>query len=207
MLKLYKRDKGKVTAYHEAWINGSKIVEHWGQLSRKGKTREHRCQKKLSQQENIERVLASVMSEGFEPIGNDGHSLLLIEYKIEGWGNAEDLTKRHALQDRMDETLGWTGLGHCDGGSIGSGTMDVYCFVVDFDIAKGVIEKDLRRRGGWFGRLARYEKPQEGHREEQDTNCCTLVPPIGINLKGEESIEPKRKYEQDPDNENGAGDT
>ncbi len=44
----------------------------------------------------------------------------------------------------MNETLGWSGLGHCDGGSIGSGTMEVCCFVVDFDIAKSVIEADLK---------------------------------------------------------------
>jgi len=44
----------------------------------------------------------------------------------------------------MDEVLGWTGLGHTDGGSIGSGTMEVGCVVVDFDIAKKVIEQDLK---------------------------------------------------------------
>jgi hypothetical protein len=44
----------------------------------------------------------------------------------------------------MNETLGWTGLGNCDGGSIGSGTMEVCCFVVDFKIAKRVVEKDLK---------------------------------------------------------------
>jgi len=44
----------------------------------------------------------------------------------------------------MNETLGWTGLGHCDGGSIGSGTMVVCCFVGDFRIAKRIIEEDLR---------------------------------------------------------------
>jgi hypothetical protein len=43
----------------------------------------------------------------------------------------------------MDETLGWTGLGACDGGSIGGGTMEVCNFVVDFDVAKRVIEEDL----------------------------------------------------------------
>ena len=33
--------------------------------------------------------------------------------------------------------LNWgTGLGHTDGGSIGNGTMEVGCIVVDFDIAK-----------------------------------------------------------------------
>ena len=47
------------------------------------------------------------------------------------------------FQSRMDETLGWTGLGFCDGGSIGSGIMEVCCFVVNFEIAKKVIENDL----------------------------------------------------------------
>lgn len=59
-------------------------------------------------------------------------------------GTDTDLDKRYSLQDRMNETLGWTGLGNCDGGSIGSGTMEVCCFVVDFGIAKKVIERDLR---------------------------------------------------------------
>jgi hypothetical protein len=59
-------------------------------------------------------------------------------------GCGEDVEKRHRLQERMDETLGWTGLGHCDGGSIGSGTMEVCCYVVDFEIAKKVIENDLK---------------------------------------------------------------
>ena len=59
-------------------------------------------------------------------------------------GTPKDLEKRHALEERMNETLGWTGVGHCDGGSIGSGTMEVCCFVVDFDTAKRVIEEDLK---------------------------------------------------------------
>ena len=73
----------------------------------------------------------------------DDHDILLIEYKIEGMGNSLDLDKRHELEDKMNETLGWTGLGMCDGGSIGSGTMEVCCFVVDFDTAKKIIETDL----------------------------------------------------------------
>ena len=44
----------------------------------------------------------------------------------------------------MDETLGWTGLGYCDGGSIGSGTMEVCCLVVDFDTAAKLIEADIQ---------------------------------------------------------------
>ncbi len=59
-------------------------------------------------------------------------------------GTTEDLNKRHKLEERMNERLGWTGLGECDGGSIGSGTMEVCNYVIDFDIAKKVIEDDLK---------------------------------------------------------------
>ena len=67
----------------------------------------------------------------------------MIEYPVDGMGTSADLEKRHRLEDRMNETLGWTGLGMCDGGSIGGGTMEVCCVVVDFDVAKRVIEDDL----------------------------------------------------------------
>lgn len=45
----------------------------------------------------------------------------------------------------MQRVLGWTGLGFCDGGSIGSGKMEVCCVVVDFDIAREVVIEDLER--------------------------------------------------------------
>ena len=65
-------------------------------------------------------------------------------YTIKGVGTKKDLSLRHALERRMDETLGWTGVGHCEGGSIGSGSMEFCCMVVDFKIAKRVIEEDLK---------------------------------------------------------------
>jgi hypothetical protein len=143
MIKLYRGKDGRVTEYHEAWVDGSDVVEHWGALGEEGSTREHPIDEKISERENVERVLASAISDGFEPITLDDHAVLLIEYPVEGIGNTADLDKRHALEDGMNETLGWTGLGHCDGGSMGSGTMEVCCFVVDFETAKRVIEKDL----------------------------------------------------------------
>ncbi len=73
----------------------------------------------------------------------EDHAVLMIEYQVDGMGSEDDLAKRHQLEDRMNETLGWTGLGACDGGSIGSGTMEICNVVVDFDAAKKVIEEDL----------------------------------------------------------------
>ncbi len=143
MFKLYKRIK-RLLHYHEAWAQGAKICEHWGIVGERGETTEHKRNKKLSEVKNLEQVLAKPLGEGFKPIEVDDHFILLIEYPVEGMGTTKYLAKRNALENRMNETLGWTGLGNCDGGSMGSGTMEVCCFVVDFKIAKRVIEEDLK---------------------------------------------------------------
>jgi len=144
MIKLYKTIDSQLH-YHEAWMDGSKITEHWGVVGERGKTAQHKRDKKLSEEDALLAVLESPLADGFAPFDEDEEVILLIEYAVDGFGTSKDLDKRHALEERMNETLGWTGLGHCDGGSIGSGTMEVCCVVVDFEIAKRVIQKDLAR--------------------------------------------------------------
>ncbi len=143
MLKLYKRIR-RTLHYHEAWIAESMVIEHWGKVGERGETVTHKRRKRLSEDKSIEKVLSNARAEGFEPIARDNHTLLLIEFRIDGMGTPSELKKRHALQARMDETLGWTGLGRCTGGSIGSGTMEVECLVVDVKVAKKVIAADLK---------------------------------------------------------------
>lgn len=143
MFTLYKRIK-RVLHYHEAWVHGARITEHWGKVGERGETAEHKRNRRLTEEDNLKQILAKPLVEGFKPIDEEDQAVLLIEYAIRGMGTTKDLKKRHSLEDQMNETLGWTGLGHCDGGSIGSGTMAVCCFVVDFKIAKRVIEDDLK---------------------------------------------------------------
>jgi hypothetical protein len=142
MLKLYKRIDG-VLRYHEAWCNDGKVTEHWGAAGERGENREHKLAEDEDEECAILRILQPAAEQGFAPIDPEDHAILLIEYAVEGFGTKQDLEKRHTLQSRMDETLGWTGLGACDGGSSGSGTMEVCCYVTDFDVAKHVIEADL----------------------------------------------------------------
>jgi hypothetical protein len=142
MLKLYKRTAG-VLHYHEAWLNGETIYEHWGIAGERGATKEHPLPKDKDKEDAIRYILTPAAKAGYQPIGFEDHIALLIEYAVDGFGTGGDLDKRHALEERMNETLGWTGLGACDGGSIGSGTMEACCFVVDFDLAKRIIEADL----------------------------------------------------------------
>ena len=144
MLKLYKRVKEQLH-YHEAWASGKEITEHWGLAGKRGNTRDHRIPKGVDPERAIQDVLKKPAEGGYQPIPSEEHAVLMIEYRVEGFGSPKEMDFRHALQGRMDETLGWTGLGHCDGGSSGSGTMEVCCMVVDFDIAKQVIEEDLKK--------------------------------------------------------------
>ena len=36
MVKLYLRENGRITRYREAWIHGSKVMQHWGPLGQRG---------------------------------------------------------------------------------------------------------------------------------------------------------------------------
>ena len=143
MLKLYKFADG-LKEYWETWENedGSHTV-HWGKLGTKGNSKTVKDSIFKRAVKTIQAEIDSLVSNGFKQVDIAEHYILLVEYAIDGMGDTDDLDKRHRLQERMDEALGWTGLGHCDGGSIGSGTMEVCNFVVDFEIAKKVIEEDL----------------------------------------------------------------
>ena len=142
MQKLYKRIDG-VLHYHEAWCNDRTLYEHYGLVGERGVTKQRGIAEGADEGDAILAVLRPAAETGYRPIAMADHATLLIEYAIVGMGNSTDLNKRHTLEDRMNETLGWTGLGHCDGGSIGSGTIEVYCFVVDFEVAKLRIATDL----------------------------------------------------------------
>ena len=142
MLKLYRFTENK-KEYWETWDNddGSHTV-HWGQLGTQGKSKVVKPSFFKKPQDKIQKEIDELVTNGYQQAEQE--FTLLVEYEVDGFGTSEDLDKRARLQDRMNETLGWTGLGHCDGGSIGSGTMEVCNYVVDFEVAKAVIENDLK---------------------------------------------------------------
>jgi hypothetical protein len=151
VIKLYK-SIGGVLHYHEAWESDGSIIEHWGRVGERGEERTTPIEHGRSEDEAIEAALADARKKGYAEIDESEHTIVLVEYTIDGMGSPQDLEKRHALEDRLNEALGWTGLGHCDGGSTGSGSMEASCFVVDADIAQRVIAEDLK--GTPFGDYA-----------------------------------------------------
>lgn len=144
MLKLYKMTTEE-KLYWETWDNGDGThTVHWGTLGTQGASRKVKSSLLRSAESEIQQEINSHIANGYASIDIEDHHILLIEYSVDGFGTEEDLEKRHRLEERMNETLGWTGLGHCDGGSIGSGTMEACNLVVDVELAKNVIENDLK---------------------------------------------------------------
>lgn len=143
MLKLY-RFAGDRKDYWETWEEtADRQLVHWGALGTRGETKSVESTLLRKSTTLVQAEIDGLIASGFAPIPPEDHTILLIEYPVEGMGTLENLDKRHRLEDRMNETLGWTGLGACDGGSIGSGTMEICNFVVDFEIARQVIIDDL----------------------------------------------------------------
>ena len=159
MLKLYKLIDNK-KEYWETWDNddGSHTV-HWGELGTEGETKIIKSSFFKKAEDKIQKEIDSFIEDGYKPIDLDEHYTLLIEYSIDDMGTEKDVEKRHKLEDKMNETLGWTGLGACDGGSIGSGTMEVCNFVVDFEVAKKTIENALK--GSEFSNYTRIYDENE----------------------------------------------
>lgn len=146
MSKLYRIESGRPVEYHEAWFDGERIIEHWGRIGDRGETRIHQLGWRKNAPAQIAKILKAPRKNGFVEIDAEDHAVLIIEYSIAAeprLGTTEDLDKRHAVEDLMNELLGWTGLGNCDGGSIGSGTMDICCLVVDYETAEDAVSKRL----------------------------------------------------------------
>ncbi|MFC4818577.1 hypothetical protein [Flavobacterium sp. GCM10023249] len=143
MLKLYKLIDNQLH-YWETWDKDEKTaVVHWGVVGQRGQDKEVKNGLFSNFRKTVQKEINVKLKEGYSEFDDDKVSFLEIEFEIDGFGTDEDLDKRHRLEERMDEVLGWTGLGHTDGGSIGSGTMEVGCMVVDFEIAKKIIELNL----------------------------------------------------------------
>ncbi|MGV8091288.1 MAG: hypothetical protein AB2L24_05415 [Mangrovibacterium sp.] len=159
MLKLYKQIDNQLH-YWETWDKDEKTaIVHWGIVGRRGQDKEVKSGLFSTFRKAVQKEIDEKLKEGYAEFDEDKMIFLEVEYKIDGFGTDQDLDKRHRLEVYLNELLGWTGLGHVDGGSIGSGTMEAGCVVVDFEIAKKVIEKDLKNTEfGDYSRIYRIDE-------------------------------------------------
>ncbi len=144
MIKLYKRLESGELKYHEAWADETVVVEHWGKVGSRGAHRQHPLNNGLDEEANLFQVLGPALEKGFHSFADEEHTSLRVEFEASGDDADTHRHKSQALEARLDQTLGWTGLGHVEKSSIEATTIAILCSVVDFEIAKRVIKQDLK---------------------------------------------------------------
>lgn len=101
---------------------------------------------------------------------------LVVQYSYEENEMEATLEKRHNVEDLMNECLGWTDNGSCDGGDIGSGTVNIFNYVIDVETATKTIIEELNNNNLLEGVRIAY-LPPEGE------ECIALYPEgTGCNL-------------------------
>jgi len=144
MIRLYKTIHKELHYWETLDKDESTSLIHWGKVGQSGHNKELKSESSSDFSKTMQTEIDKKIHEGYAEIDDLDHSFLEVEFEIGGLGTDKDLDKRHKLEKKIDEILGWTGLGYCEGGSIGTGTMEVSCNVVDYEIAKKVIEDTLR---------------------------------------------------------------
>lgn len=115
---------------------------------------ENETQTVVSKTENtVEYEVINKRKEGYKKLDKGKTTSIEIEYTIDGFGTDSDLDKRYKLENRLDNLLRKLDLGSTNGGSSGSGTMEVGCTVYNKEIAKELIENNLKNTE--FGNYSR----------------------------------------------------
>ncbi len=156
VLKLYKRLPDAIH-YWEAWNDGRKLFVHFGILGHKGKTREIPLRWFERASNAVSREASGPRGEGYAELPAEAHTQIVVQYRTAGWGNASDLEKRYQVESIINDCLGLTGNGDCDGGDIGSGTINAFSYVVDPVLAMHTIVDSLRTAGLLQGAIIAVE--------------------------------------------------
>ncbi|MGE6257484.1 hypothetical protein ACQKCU_06155 [Heyndrickxia sporothermodurans] len=143
MIKMIKQVNDEVL-YWEVWKDGKALIIHYGTLGDVGETEEM----KLSLFQKAEKLMDELAKErddeGYEYLDEEELIELVVQYSYEEDEMEAPLVKRHNVEGLMNECLGWTGNGFCDGGDIGSGTANIFNYVVDVEMATQTIIEELR---------------------------------------------------------------
>jgi predicted DNA-binding WGR domain protein len=162
MIKLYKCvDGGRL--YWEAWDAGDRSVTvHWGSVGDVGRTKRVHIPVNQSADDVILRESQSPRSSGYGEIDMDEQSQMVVQLRTgDAWGDSSDLEKCHRVEGILNECLGWTGNGNCDGSDIGSGTINSYSSVVDPYLAKAAIVQALRENRLLDGAVIAVQREDE----------------------------------------------
>ena len=141
-LKVYRTVDGFME-FWESWNEGTEAFIRSGKVGEMSEIRKFTMKDPRQASEMIKEI-ERVRKAGFAPREMEQMIQVVIHYRLERWGSTEDHDRRVKIEDLMNDCLIPTGLGFCDGGDIGSGTINIFCEVVDAAVAERIIVDKLR---------------------------------------------------------------
>ncbi len=139
----FRRDE-KGLHFYEAFLREDRVIEHEGLCGLGGENRFHHFELLGQAEKIVTNLMAEAKAKGYRSVPSSKQKRLIVEYPVmDHFADTDELDMRNALEEFLDDWTGRLGLGHCDGGSSGLGTMEVCCFVVDFKLAKAALEPIL----------------------------------------------------------------
>lgn len=144
MVKLYKKINGEIT-YFEVWINDDGLTIHTGTLGDTGSTEDIAFKEEIdaAAQISMKKYIAEAKNSGYTEFEDLAEFILQYSYS-ENDEPERLIDKKDRVESLLNNCLGWTGNGHCDGGDCGSGTLNIFCYVVNKDIALETVLELLR---------------------------------------------------------------
>lgn len=138
---LYKNEEHPAPLYWEAWEEPSGVVEHWGPVGHEGEVRAF-----APTEVSFDELVNQARQKGYEE-RNEFRCIIVQIPTQGGWPTNDEVELRWRIESLLDDALGWVGNGHCDGGDAGSGSMNVFCYVVDPAAGCRTMVETLREHG------------------------------------------------------------
>ena len=161
LLKLYKtEDDGKIL-YWEAWDDDEEIVVHFGELGTVGESTNLPLAEFEPPETAIKRAAEEAREAGFAEVEHEELFEFVVQYPLTGGDPQQAVDKGFRVEEILNECLGWTGLGHCDGNDVVEGAINIYCYVVEPTVAVNPVVEELRTNDVLDGAVIAYQDKNE----------------------------------------------
>lgn len=162
MIKMLRTRQDRID-YWEVWYDEEQktFTVHFGQVGERGEHYVERRKSRINVQTYMESLAKKQEASGYKLLDEDLFRAVLVQYKIDGEDPDAEFDLLEQVENAMNECLGWTGNGYCDGSDYGSGTMNVFCFVLDMELALLTIRETLEQNGQLEGCVIAYMQEEK----------------------------------------------
>jgi hypothetical protein len=163
VLRLYKKE-GDTLRYWEAWVHDDTLTVHQGAVGEMGEQKDTPAPADEDPDMVIAQAAEPLVDQGYDEPDPEAMVPLVVQYALQGKGSGQDFQKRHSVEEVLTDALGWTGNGEVEGGETQPGRMNVFCRVMDPDIAVRtlleVLDDEELLEGAIIALVREGEEPQ-----------------------------------------------